>query len=793
MLDTILTECHKNADGIVAFYNAEGQECINMFEVAVQAMLGSLEFGFYSPEDKGLKPRYINIDMLPKKPDADAKIAMDYILKNAIQTRQGGYTWAYNYDVIFRGEKVLSAPWFCTFGHAFIIQALLYWYSISGDDKYLMAAEKSALYLFEDIAEGGLRHSFEYCGETMVFFEELPQKSPTSILNAHLVLLEALGRLSAISPKREVKQIFQEGLRTAERLLPLYETNRWSRYDLPENVSTVFRFSMAEVPEIWLSDFQLQNKDIPLCSKDIFDETEKMRLAGVDWGTVENINSVQCRKIINGNCIRETAPAGGTLQNSYCFVTVQNVRKALLEHSNISVLLRLYSKSAGKFSLEIKDEGSTDSLSFLTIKENKIFPGWNTLEFELSPSFFSIPLSREYHKFHTDLLFALEKYSKVFHHYARVFQRHLFYRKKQQVMNAAERQFSSKTTVDTVFISINSTCGCSCKMCDIGTRNPEASLYKHCKGSAGPLNMSMSDYSRILEHLEGRAKAIAFIATEPLLHPEASAFFKLAASKGFDVHVTTNSIALDKNIEVLLNSSIKQLWFSVDGVGLVHDRIRGVSGLFERMKNGVCKILEEKHKRNLALPLLYFNFTIVPPYNCCNMVEYIQFLAQFKEDISGISFSHMNYISKEVAKRHNQEYPSLPISASLYLDNFDFKQVDYPAFLSEITAAKKMAQRLHLPIGFSPDINDLNDLSNFYLKPETIIGNPFCLIPWKACEIGVDGTCYIAGRCYQISMGNLVNETFEDIWNGENYQRFRSFLQSNESLPLPCLRCCGSL
>ena len=196
--------------------------------------------------------------------------------------------------------------------------------------------------------------------------------------------------------------------------------------------------------------------------------------------------------------------------------------------------------------------------------------------------------------------------------------------------------------------------------------------------------MSMDDYRRILDHLKGRAKVISFIATEPLLHPEASAFFKIAADKGFDVNVTTNSMTLDKNIDELLDSSVKQLWFSVDGVGAVHDQIRGVNGLFERMKNGVNKILEEKRNRNLTYPLLYFNFTIAPPYNCCNMVEYIRFLAQFKGDIAGISFSHMNYVSKEVAEKHNQKYPALPISPSLYLDNFDFKKVDFPAFLSEI-------------------------------------------------------------------------------------------------------------
>ena len=790
MQETILSGCHKNADGVVAFYNADGQECVNVFEVAVQAMVGSLEFEYDSPDDRGLKPRYINIDALSEKPDHDAETAIAYLLKKAVRTSWGGLAWFYDYDVVFRGKKVLSAPWSSAFGHAYVIQALLYWHRVSGDGRYLETAEKAALFLLEGIAGGGVRHTFDYRGETMVFFEELPQENPSSILNAHLVLLEALGRLNAVSGKQETRRIFQEALRTAERLIPLYETNRWSRYDLPESVPVLFRFTMENVPEIRIADFQLQGRAVPLCDPEAFDDTREERLAGTDWGQVETVNSIPCRRIVNGTCIRDAAPAGGTLQNSYCSLTVRDIRKALLTNGVIPVLLRLYSEGEGTFSLEVKDEAVSDDLCFLPIRTHRIFPGWNMLEFELSPSVFSIPLSREYHKFHTDLLFALEDFSDVFRRYARVFQRHLFYRERQNAIKAAARQPAA--TADTVYISINTRCGCACKMCDIGTRDQEASLYKHCKGSESG-DMAPDDYRKILDHLEGHTRAIAFIATEPLLHPEASLFFKLAAEKGLEVSVTTNSIALDRNIEILLDSSISQVWFSVDGVGAVHDRIRGVPGLFERMQKGLGKLLEEKHRRNLSRPRLFFNFTIVPPYNGRNMVEYVRFLAQFKDDIAGVSFSHMNFVSGEVADRHNREYPALPISASLYLGRFDFREVDFPAFLSEIIAAKKLAGELGLPVGFSPDINDLNDLVNFYLKPEIGVGKPFCMIPWSACEIGIDGSCFVAGRCYQIVMGNLIRQSFDEVWCSDAYRRFRSALQHRAELYLPCLRCCGSL
>ncbi len=64
---------------------------------------------------------------------------------------------------------------------------------------------------------------------------------------------------------------------------------------------------------------------------------------------------------------------------------------------------------------------------------------------------------------------------------------------------------------------------------------------------------------------------------------------------------------------------------------------------------------------------------------------------------------------------------------------------------------------------------------------------PRCLQPWSYTYIRYDGTVHVCCHSEAFIMGNLHNQPFREIWNGEKYKRFRRIV--NRTLPPDCLKC----
>ena len=67
-----------------------------------------------------------------------------------------------------------------------------------------------------------------------------------------------------------------------------------------------------------------------------------------------------------------------------------------------------------------------------------------------------------------------------------------------------------------------------------------------------------------------------------------------------------------------------------------------------------------------------------------------------------------------------------------------------------------------------------------------------CWIPWLIPFIDKDGLvfpcCYAAGDRSAI-MGDLTQQSFKEIWHGENYHRFRQALLYGDPMPKSCQHC----
>ena len=54
-----------------------------------------------------------------------------------------------------------------------------------------------------------------------------------------------------------------------------------------------------------------------------------------------------------------------------------------------------------------------------------------------------------------------------------------------------------------------------------------------------------------------------------------------------------------------------------------------------------------------------------------------------------------------------------------------------------------------------------------------------CPLPWKSMLVDIDGNVKVC--CFnKIDMGNLNNDSVDNIWNNEKYQELRQRLKNND-------------
>jgi len=791
MKETVLQN-QKFIDDLIHIENEDGKLCKNTFEIALQAIIGEAVLVEYKNRNYiGLIPRIFDINFLSHKPDKYAIKAIQYLESTCIKSDNNSLTWLNDYEVYFRGKKVLDNGWICSFGQSYILLAFVWWYKNTKDKKYLELAIKTAKFYTVDIANGGFKNNIIVNGNKRIFFEELPSSSPTHILNAFLISFVALNELKNIYSDDWLNDLVNEVDISLSELLPIYDTGNWSRYDIPNDLNTTFQIGLENIDEVFIDKVVLNYKENQICiDHNIdFDTNKDIYLSGIEWGMIEEIEGSSCRKLINGKKIRNTPISGGMIQNSYINIHIDDIQDMFIDDEIIKLDFVLYSKKSSLFYLNIQD-CSEDNFAFKEEFEVKLNKGWNIFSKHIPIRKFSNILSDTYHSFHIDLLNILRKQTdnKIYEKY---FYKFLSYKQDKDFRNSYLpyiEDFTKDKKLEVAFISVNSVCGLNCIMCDIGIKDTESSLYKHLKSDT-KYNMTIEDFEKITDNLINKVKAIAFIGTEALFNKNIHSFINIAKNKGFNVSLTTNGLNLLDNVDRLVDTNLDELWLSIDGIKDYHDNIRGHKGLFDKFEQAIKELSDKKvyKKSNLKI---FISSTILPSVNDTNLLEFIQYFEKYK--IDGFSLNHMNFVTDDIAKIHNEAFPDLPITASKYIQNFDFKDVDYLKFYNEIHSVKTYASQNNITVSFVPELTTFQSLVDYYLFPTLKIGKKTCTAPWSTLEIDPKSNMSIAARCFQIDMGNIIKENFDDIWMGKNYINFRNKLLENESF-LPCHRCCGAL
>lgn len=411
---TPMTTHQLDAEQVVVAYLPDGTLAYNVFEIAMQALQGRDAFAAYLNQSKmkqGLLPRLATTARGFRDPYQLA--AYQWLGRHAVRFGADGLIWYYRFDNAYNDVSI-SAPWGSAFGQAHVIQAFRRAYREVGGAKYRDLSIKACRPFGVDIDEGGFQSRLP---DGSVFFEEVPRRPATHILNGHMIASITLLETGKALGVPWIEALGQQGVVTLERHLWRYDTGYWSKYDMnPKKGEIIFRAMPRDrrsSASILLDRAKLidpdgkAETDLDIGAGD--DAEGAWRISGIEWGKTQQIEGRTARGLHYGPA-RHCGPVqGGSIQNTYLIFQLPQL--AFDELSTVPTYflqLDYYDAAPGSVDIEIQDISHGNFMGFRTLPHGTIYASgsqtWRSVFLPVTPRELGWFVGPDYQAYHIELL-----------------------------------------------------------------------------------------------------------------------------------------------------------------------------------------------------------------------------------------------------------------------------------------------------------------------------------------------------------------------------------------------------
>lgn len=310
-------------------------------------------------------------------------------------------------------------------------------------------------------------------------------------------------------------------------------------------------------------------------------------------------------------------------------------------------------------------------------------------------------------------------------------------------------------------------CNLRCPMC-----------YQNKNWEKGTKELTTHEWSNLIRQIP-RYSLVTLIGGEPLVYPS----FKEIAKEALATHpvnLVTNGVLLNKETtRFLVKNKLLLLGVSLDGVGEIHDRMRGVSGVYKRIISNLTFLQQERKRQKTRFPLLDIK-TVVTKDNLSGLEELFGVVNGLGADFFTISLPKVS---------ENQFNPKLKeeLSEFLPLDFSFLGKINFNLLKQILNKIILTSSQTKTKIRFYPEFKSVERI-NKELYDCKLINKFFipCRQPWSGVQISATGDVY---PCLSIKMGNVREQSFTQIWNGKKFVNFRKSLIKLKLFPA-CVGCC---
>ncbi|MBN2799902.1 MAG: radical SAM protein [Deltaproteobacteria bacterium] len=322
-------------------------------------------------------------------------------------------------------------------------------------------------------------------------------------------------------------------------------------------------------------------------------------------------------------------------------------------------------------------------------------------------------------------------------------------------------------------------CNLRCKMCgQWGEQGTQHGKEAHTL----PLELALT----LVDEAAARGAQLTLWGGEPLLYPHLPELLARATERGAVLGVITNGVLLERYAEALVSAGVNQVMVSLDGPEAVHDPLRGVPGTFQRVMRGLRALQAAKGDR--LLPRVDVLVT-ASEFNQGALLPLHEELAAVPVEVRAVATTLRWWLTDEVGQAYQALMAErLGVAEADSWEGFASgpPPVEVGVIRADLEAIR--ARRWPFKTPLNPNI-PLDRLEDFFTDVTESFGKELCTAPWAYALVLPSGDLTFCPDYPDYTIGNLGEQPFEAIWQGERARAFRDLLRER-SLPI-CARCCS--
>jgi len=323
-------------------------------------------------------------------------------------------------------------------------------------------------------------------------------------------------------------------------------------------------------------------------------------------------------------------------------------------------------------------------------------------------------------------------------------------------------------------------CNLRCKMCgqwgDIGASKAE-DIRKLQSW------LSFEEIREVLEEVSIFSPGITLFGGEPLMHPDCIDIMKYIKKLKLHGLIITNGTLLERAAQDIVGAGWDELNISLDGDGPLHDQIRGLPGIFDRIMAGIDEVNKLKENFRVKKPLINIQCT-VSQYNY-EKLDVMLYVAK-RAKANSLTFHNLIFLKRELVEEQ-KKFDGLLGCSSRDWEGFVFEPGIDPGGLFK-KMQKILAGSHKFSVDFYPNFSE-KALKEYYENPDYLPSEyaARCLSPWVCAYIFPEGDVKPCLNC-SYSFGNIKIQSFIKAWNSEKAVRYRQTLKKEGIFPI-CRRC----
>lgn len=297
--------------------------------------------------------------------------------------------------------------------------------------------------------------------------------------------------------------------------------------------------------------------------------------------------------------------------------------------------------------------------------------------------------------------------------------------------------------------------------------------------------LSLEEIKGVIDGIAPHRTSVTLFGGEPFLHPQIIDIIDAVKKAGLHVLVITNGTLLERFADSLVALNLDELNISIDGGKILHEDIRGLPGVFDRIMAGIDKVNAAKKKQGRSAPLINIQCTI-SRFNCDRLEELLD-VARLAQ-ANSLTFHNLIFLTPELIARQKAFDDKLGCSSRDW-EGFVFEPgIDPKKLFDQLAQVKDKARTEKFSVDIFPNFSK-KGLAEYYQNPDYLPSEyaPRCVSPWVCAYVFPDGEVRPCLNC-SYSFGNVKTTDFLKIWNGPLAVRYRQELKKEGIFPA-CRRC----